>query len=152
MREYMEAGRELSDRRWPSALKAVSGEVADFAFPPENVWLGTSVETQEVEDRIDDLREVPASVRFLSLEPLLGPLPDLDLRGIDWVIVGGESGTGAREMKQEWVVDIRDQCEAANVPFFFKQWGGVNKKENGRDLEGREWNEMPDGVPADVFA
>ena len=82
-------------------------------------------------------------VKFLSVEPLLGPLPNLDLRGIDWVIVGGESGPGARPMAAEWVKEIRDQCRRANVAFFFKQWGGVNKKKAGRELEGRTWDEMP---------
>lgn len=110
------------------------------------------MENQEVTHRISDLRGIPTSVRFLSLEPLLGSLPNLDLGGIDWVIVGGESGTGAREMKEEWVVEIKDQCAEANVPFFFKQWGGMNKKEEGRDLRGQKWEEMPDGVPSRVFA
>ena len=98
---------------------------------------------QPLSDRIDDLREVPAAVRFLSLEPLLGPLPELDLSGIHWVIVGGESGPGARPMQRGWALDIRDQCLAADVPFFFKQWGGVQKKRAGRLLEGRTWDEMP---------
>jgi len=152
MKEYMSFGETLSGKRWPAALKEVVGETADFSFPPENIWLGTSVENQEVTHRIDELREIPASVRFLSLEPLIGPLPSLKLDGIDWVIVGGESGNGAREMKEEWVIDIRDQCEEAGVAFFFKQWGGVNKKENGRDLRGQKWEEMPNEVPAQVFA
>lgn len=154
MKEYMQAREELSEGRWPAALEEVLGDTADsqFQFPPENIWLGTSVESREVKGRISHLREIPASVRFLSLEPLLGPLSDLDLAGIDWVIVGGESGTGARKMKERWVIEIRDQCEEAGVPFFFKQWGGVNKKEMGRDLRGRKWEEMPDGVPSQVFA
>jgi len=101
------------------------------------------VENEDVESRIDDLGRVPAAIRFLSLEPLLGPLPDLPLKGIDWVIVGGESGPGARPMDQDWVLDIRDQCHAAQVAFFFKQWGGVFKKRTGRRLEGRIWDEFP---------
>jgi protein gp37 len=111
----------------------------------ENVWMGVSVESAKYAYRIDHLRQTGACVKFLSLEPLLGPLPDLNLDGIDWVIVGGESGPRARPMDPEWVVDIRDQCISAGVPFFFKQWGGVNKKRAGRLLEGRIWDEMPKG-------
>ncbi len=148
----MKAMEGLFEERWATALKEVTGETADFQFPPENIWLGTSVENQEVTDRISYLREIPASVRFLSLEPLLGPLPNLNLDSIDWVIVGGESGNGARDVKEEWVIEIKDQCTEAGVPFFFKQWGGVNKKENGRDLQGQQWDEMPDGAPSQVFA
>jgi protein gp37 len=110
---------------------------------PPNVWMGVSVESAEYRFRIDQLRETGAAVKFLSLEPLLGPLPVLDFGGIDWVIVGGESGPGAREMRGEWVLDIRDQCRAAGIPFFFKQWGGTNKKKAGRLLENRTWDEMP---------
>ena len=110
---------------------------------PDNVWMGVSVETSRYAFRIDDLRQTSARLKFLSLEPLLGALPNLDLRGIDWVIVGGESGPGARPLRQEWVTDIRDQCVAAGVPFFFKQWGGARKKRTGRLLEGRRWSEMP---------
>src|SRR5690606_30960979 len=105
--------------------------------------MGVSVERDDYMFRIDHLRRTGAKVKFLSLEPLLGPLPDLDLRGIDWVIVGGESGPRARLMDEEWALDIRDQCIAAGVPFFFKQWGGVNKKKTGRRLAGQLWNEMP---------
>ena len=108
-----------------------------------NIWMGVTVEDCHNVDRIDALLDVPASVRFLSLEPLLGPLPDLRLAGIDWVIVGGESGPGARPMQAEWVTDIRDQCLDTDVPFFFKQWGGVRKKAAGRKLEGRFWDQMP---------
>jgi protein gp37 len=108
-----------------------------------NIWMGVSVETDEYRGRIDELRSTDAQTKFLSLEPLLGPLPDLDLRGIDWVIVGGESGPRSRLMDPEWVTDIRDQCQRANVPFFFKQWGGKNKKKAGRILEGRTWDQMP---------
>jgi protein gp37 len=108
-----------------------------------NVWLGTSVERRDFKPRIAVLRRVPAAVRFLSLEPLLGPLDRLDLRGIQWVIVGGESGPRARPLRKEWVEEIRRQCEARNVPFFFKQWGGTNKKKAGRLLNGRQWNHLP---------
>jgi protein gp37 len=109
----------------------------------ENIWMGVSVENEDYVFRIDHLRRTGARVKFLSLEPLLGPLLDLDLTGIDWVIVGGESGPGARAMRESWVIDIRDQCLAARVPFFFKQWGGVNKKKTGRALHGRIWDQMP---------
>lgn len=108
-----------------------------------NIWMGVSVENQDYTFRIDHLRETGAHVKFLSLEPLLGPLPGLNLEKIDWVIVGGESGPGARPMDPSWVTEIRDQCLQAQVPFFFKQWGGVNKKKNGRLLEGRTWDELP---------
>lgn len=108
-----------------------------------NIWMGVSVESQRYTNRIDLLRHVGARVRFLSLEPLLGPLPDLHLDGVHWVIVGGESGPGARPVKGEWVLDIRDQCRAASIPFFFKQWGGANKKRNGRVLDGRTHDDLP---------
>lgn len=109
-----------------------------------HIWWGVSVEDRKYGlPRITDLQNASVAVRFLSIEPLLEDLGELDLRGIDWVIVGGESGRGARPMHMEWVTSIRDQCLAAGVPFFFKQWGGVNKKRNGRLLEGRTWDEMP---------
>lgn len=108
-----------------------------------NIWMGVSVESEKYTFRIDHLRQTQAMVKFLSLEPLLGPLPALDLTGINWVIVGGESGPGARPLKREWVTDIRDQCQQAKVPFFFKQWGGVRKKKRGRELDGRTYDEMP---------
>jgi protein gp37 len=110
-----------------------------------NVWMGVSVESREHACRIDHLRAVPAAIRFLSLEPLLGPLPDLNLEGIHWVVLGGESGPGARPLAPEWVTDLRDQCLAAAVPFFFKQWGGVHRRRAGRVLEGRTWDETPVG-------
>lgn len=113
---------------------------------PINAWLGVSVENSKFTNRIDHLRAVSCAIRFLSIEPLLGPINDLDLRDIDWVIVGGESGAKSREVKPEWIRDIRDQCVSAGVPFFFKQWGGKNKKTNGRMLDGREWNEKPDTI------
>jgi protein gp37 len=108
-----------------------------------NIWMGVSVETDRYRGRIDALRSTDAQTRFLSLEPLLGPLPDLDLSGIDWVIVGGESGPRSRPMQPEWVTAIRDQCSRAKVSFFFKQWGGTNKKKTGRILDGRTWDQMP---------
>jgi len=108
-----------------------------------NIWMGVTVENADCAFRVDDLRRSGAAVKFLSLEPLLGPIRNLDLTGIDWVIVGGESGVGARPMERSWVVEIRDRCRDASVPFFFKQWGGVNKKKAGRELDGRIWSEMP---------
>ena len=129
-----------------------SGRLRELAHKigwPPNVWLGVSVENQRCVSRVDDLREVPAAVRFLSVEPLLGPVK-LDLSGIGWVIVGGESGPGARPMRIDWALSVRDQCTAAGVPFFFKQWGahdeaGVRrgKKAAGRVLDGRTWDQLP---------
>ncbi len=109
-----------------------------------NIWMGVSVENDDYTDRIDDLRMTGAAIKFLSLEPLLGPIPRLNLERIDWVIVGGESGPSARPMDAGWVKDIRDQCRIAGVPFFFKQWGGPNKKKAGRLLDGRTYDEMPE--------
>jgi protein gp37 len=108
-----------------------------------NIWMGVSVEDERHTLRIDHLRGTGANIKFLSLEPLLGPIYRLNLEGIDWVIVGGESGPRSRKMKESWVIDIRNQCQEAKVPFFFKQWGGTNKKKTGRKLEGRTWDEMP---------
>lgn len=108
-----------------------------------NVWMGVSVETDRYRGRIDALRSTGAQTKFLSLEPLLGPLRDLDLAGIDWVIVGGESGPRSRPMSPAWVTDLRDQCQRSKVPFFFKQWGGKNKKKAGRLLDGQIWDQMP---------
>jgi protein gp37 len=110
---------------------------------PQNLWMGTSVESADYLGRIRSLQTISAKIRFLSVEPLLGPIPRLPLKRIHWVIVGGESGPGARPMNPQWVRDIRDQCVAKAVPFFFKQWGGVNKKRTGRKLDGRTWDEMP---------
>jgi len=106
--------------------------------------MGVTVENEQCRYRIDDLRQTGAHTKFLSLEPLLGPLPKLNLRGIDWVIVGGESGPLSRPMKQDWVIDIKEQCLKVNIPFFFKQWGGFHKKKNGRRLQGRTWEELPE--------
>jgi protein gp37 len=115
---------------------------AKLAWAP-HIWQGVTVEHPDYYDRIDLLRKSGAHVKFLSLEPLLAPMPKLKLRGINWAIVGGESGPGARPMAEEWVTEIRDQCLKAGVAFYFKQWGGVFKKRNGRELEGRTWDEMP---------
>jgi protein gp37 len=119
---------------------------------PSNVWMGVSVENQDYTYRIDLLRQTRAKIKFLSLEPLLGPLSGLNLRGINWVIVGGESGPGARPLLEKWVIDIRDQCKAEHVPFFFKQWGGVHKKHAGRMLQGKTWDQMPEQALAGATA
>ncbi|MFI5253767.1 MAG: DUF5131 family protein [Bacteroidota bacterium] len=110
----------------------------------QNIWMGVSVENKDYKFRIDDLRATNARIKFLSLEPLLGPLTPMNLRKIDWVIVGGESGPGARAMDPVWIRDIRDECLNKDVPFFFKQWGGFNKRKNGRTLDRRTWNQMPE--------
>jgi len=130
-------------------LAAVSSELEW----PDNVWMGVSIESDKYCFRVDHLRQTGARVKFLSLEPLLGPLPSLDLAGIDWVIVGGESGPGARPMKEEWVLEISAFCRKAGIPFFFKQWGGVNKRAAGRLLGGRTYDETPriaESVPGQV--
>jgi protein gp37 len=114
----------------------------DLDWAP-NIWMGVSVESDKHRGRIEALRGTGARTKFLSLEPLLGPLPELDLRDIHWVIVGGESGPNARPMEPAWAADLRDQCRGAQVPFFFKQWGGKNKKLTGRALDGRTWDQMP---------
>ncbi len=108
-----------------------------------NIWMGVSVENEDYLFRMDNLRHIDSSIKFISMEPLLGPFPGLNLEGIDWVIVGGESGPGARPIDKTWVIDIRDRCLNNDTPFFFKQWGGFNRKKNGRNLDGRTWNEMP---------
>lgn len=147
--EYIKRVFEIMERaHWHSfqVLTKRASRLASVAsglpWPP-NVWMGVSVESLDYVDRIKALVSTPARVRFLSLEPLLGPLPGLPLAGVNWVIVGGESGPNARPMNASWVVEIRDQCAAAQVPFFFKQWGGTNKKAAGRTLDGRTWDEMP---------
>ena len=111
---------------------------------PSNVWMGVSVESTKYRFRLDHLREVDAAVRFVSAEPLLGPLHHLNLDGVDWLIAGGESGSGARAVDESWLVDLRDQCAAARVPFFFKQWGGRTPKAGGRELRGTTHDEMPE--------
>jgi protein gp37 len=162
-----ERGPEATRRHHPSGrgrlfadyLDALGPLPPDCAYPtfdwmegprwwprimPRHVWLGTSIENDRFVSRADALRETPAAVRFLSLEPLLGPLPSLDLTGIRWVIVGGESGHSARPMDPAWVRDIRDRCVAAGIPFLFKQWGGRTSKAGGRELDGRTWDEYPE--------
>ena len=124
----------------PSRVSQLNGKVN---WTP-NTWMGVSIESEKWIDRLDILKSTDAQIKFLSLEPLLGPLPSLDLNGIDWVITGGESGPGARPMDPDWVRDIRDNCVQSEVPFFFKQWGGVFKKRTGRTLDNRTWDEMPD--------
>ena len=109
----------------------------------DNIWMGVTVENQDCAFRIEHLRRTDALTKFLSMEPLLGPVNNLDLSNIDWVIVGGESGPGARPMNKSWVIDIRNQCQHSNAHFFFKQWGGTNRKKTGRLLEGRTWDDMP---------
>ena len=118
-------------------------ELAPLLNWPENVWMGVTVENADCAYRIDDLRDVPSAVRFLSMEPLLSAVEDINLDNIEWVIVGGESGPGSRPIDLDWVRDIRLQCQNADVPFFFKQWGGVNKKKTGRLLDGRIYDAMP---------
>jgi protein gp37 len=118
-------------------------EVASQLPWSPNIWMGVSVESQDVVDRVRDLEHVPAAVRFLSVEPLIGPIEELPLQAIHWVIVGGESGPGARSMKPEWVESIYHQCRSADVPFFFKQWGGTRKDRTGRELHGKTYDEMP---------
>ena len=118
-------------------------QLADKLKWTNNIWMGVSVENEDVYHRIEDLRKVPAQVRFLSCEPLIGPTEELPLDGIRWVIVGGESGPGARPMKADWVRSIREQCRKADVAFFFKQWGGVCKRQHGRMLDNRTYDEMP---------
>ena len=123
-------------------------KLANSLFWPENVWMGVSVENMAYTYRIDNLRQVPATVRFLSCEPLLSSLGKMDLQGIHWTIVGGESGPGARAMEKPWITEIRDTCTAQGVPFFFKQWGGTNKKRAEKLLDGLVWQEMPRSCPA----
>lgn len=118
-------------------------ELAPLLDWPENVWMGVTVENSDCVHRIDNLRNVPAAIRFLSIEPLLSTIENINLDNIDWVIVGGESGPGARPIQKNWVRDIRKQCRNVDVPFFFKQWGGTNKKKSGRLLDGKIYDEMP---------
>jgi protein gp37 len=119
-------------------------ELSSYLEWSPNIWMGVSVESQKYVYRIDDLRQTNAKIKFLSLEPLIGSLKNLELSDIDWAIVGGESGYGARPIEEDWVIEIRNQCQKAGVAFFFKQWGGVNKKKTGRLLENRTWDEMPE--------
>lgn len=110
---------------------------------PKNVWVGTSVENSNVLNRVNILKEVQADIRFLSCEPLLGSLNEIDLENIHWVVVGGESGSNARAVEKKWIIELRDKCKKYKVPFFFKQWGGWNKKKNGHELDGKIYKEMP---------
>ncbi len=118
-------------------------EYSNYLNWTKNIWMGVTVENKENKQRIDSLRNIGANVKFLSLEPLIGSVGKLDLENIDWAIVGGESGPGAREIKKEWIIEIKEQCQFQNTHFFFKQWGGTNKKKTGRVLEGKTWDEMP---------
>lgn len=138
----MQACRQHTFQVLTKRSERLRGISSRLPWPP-NVWMGVSIEDERVLDRIDDLRSVPAQIRFLSCEPLIGPLSKLPLEGIHWVIVGGESGPGARPMNKLWVESIRKQCRAARVRFFFKQWGGVRKHKAGRTLNGRTYDELP---------
>lgn len=117
--------------------------MADKVAWPSNIWLGVTVESSEYEWRADELKQIPAAVKFVSAEPLLGPLSTIDLTGIDWLIVGGESGKGHRSMKEDWALELRDHARRTSTAFFFKQWGGATPKANGRSLQGRFYDEMP---------
>ncbi|WP_433015065.1 DUF5131 family protein [Kribbella sp. CA-294648] len=145
IRDIFDVIRETPQHTYQALTKRAlrMERVADKLDWPENLWMGVSVESADVVNRIDHLRNTPAKTRFLSCEPLLTPLPDLDLDLIDWVIVGGESGPKARPMLASWAEEILHQCGTAGVPFFFKQWGGRTPKANGRQLAGRHWDEMP---------
>jgi len=121
-------------------------EICEGLTWTSNIWAGVSVESADYLFRINHLREIPATIKFISFEPLIGNIPHVNLTNINWVIVGGESGPGARPMKEDWAISIRDQCILQGVPFFFKQWGGFNKKKAGRELEGQTWDEYPDGL------
>ena len=145
VRDVFDVIRETPQHTYQALTKRAHRmeRIADKFDWPDNLWMGVSVEASDVVERIDHLRRTPAKTRFLSCEPLLTALPDLDLRQIDWVIVGGESGPRARPMDPAWAVEIRDQCRAADIAFFFKQWGGRTPKALGRDLDGRTWDEMP---------
>jgi protein gp37 len=141
---------QVLTKRSQRMQQLLSGKLR-FAAEQEHIWWGVSVEDRKYGlPRVDHLRQAPARVRFLSIEPLLEDLGEIDLSGISWVIVGGESGPGARPMKKEWVVSIREQCRASRVPFFFKQWGGVRKAKNGRSLDGRTHDEYPRRIAAEV--
>lgn len=118
-------------------------ELAPLLVWPENVWAGVTVESSKYYSRLEDLHQVPAAIRYVSVEPMLGPMPDFPMEGIDWIILGGESGPGARAMKKSWVVEMRNRCAQYNIPFFFKQWGGFNRQETGCMLDGKYYQEMP---------
>jgi protein gp37 len=133
---------QILTKRSSLMQKFINDRYRDQKAPP-HMWFGVSVEDSKARSRIEHLREANASIRFLSIEPLIGRMGDLNLEGIDWVIVGGESGPRARPMKPDWVTEIRDQCVRKRVAFFFKQWGGIRPKSGGRLLDGREWNQLP---------
>ena len=145
VRDIFDVIRETPQHTYQALTKRAHrmARFADALDWPDNLWMGVSVESFDAVDRIDYLRAVPAAVRFLSCEPLLSALPAMNLDGIDWVIAGGESGPRARAIDAAWLTDIRDQCVDAGVAFFFKQWGGRTPKANGRELEGRTWDQMP---------
>jgi protein gp37 len=150
VRDIFDVIRETPQHTYQALTKRAHrmARFADRLDWPDNLWMGVSVESADATDRIDHLRATPAAVRFLSCEPLIGPLSNLDLSGVDWLIAGGESGHRARPMDPSWVTDLRDQCREAGVAFFFKQWGGRTPKANGRRLDGRTWDEMPQKVGA----
>ena len=145
IRDIFDVIRETPQHTYQALTKRAHRmeRVADKLDWPDNLWMGVSVEDASATDRIDHLRRTPASVRFLSCEPLLSGIPEINLECIDWVIVGGESGPRARPMQQAWAEDIRDQCVEVGVAFFFKQWGGRTPKAKGRELGGRHWDDMP---------
>jgi protein gp37 len=143
MATYMAATESDLKSRWKAAMDEVAGESVEPSYPLQNVWLGTSVENEGATTRIDHLRDIDAQVRFISFEPLIGEVETLNLEGINWVIVGGESGHNARPLEEDHVRRIKKACEKAGVPFFFKQWGGRHAKENGRELDGDVWDGMP---------
>ncbi len=148
--EVFEVMREASQHTFQVLTKRHErlAELAPELPWPDNVWMGVTIENRRFVHRAGYLREVPAAVRFISAEPLLGPLEGLDLDGIHWLIAGGESGPCHRPVKEEWVTELRDRCEAKGVAYFFKQWGGARSKSGGRLLDGRTWDEMPLAVPA----
>lgn len=121
-------------------------ELSDKLKWPSNLWMGVTIESGKYLYRAENLKKTPASVKFLSIEPMISPVSNIDLKGIDWVIVGGESGPGARAIREEWVLTVRDECLSSNTPFFFKQWGGRNKKKAGRLLQGRTWDQFPASI------
>ncbi len=142
MAEYFSDDPDCMIERWTEAVPE-STEQEELSYPLDNVWLGTSVENDDTKHRIEPLRQLEAAVRFISFEPLVGKINNLDLDGIDWVIVGGESGHHATPMEESWVVSIKEECRHRNIPFFFKQWGGKYSKENGREFKGDIFSEMP---------
>ncbi len=134
---------QLLTKRSTLMRKFVNDRYGAGDAAPDHLWLGVSVEDHRALSRVRHLQETRATVRFLSIEPLLGPIGDMDLTGIHWVIAGGESGPRARPMSPEWLRDVRDQCVSAGVPFFFKQWGGYRPKSGGREIDGRKWDQYP---------